>query len=70
MTTKYIDKRVYLAKIITAKGSEIKFTILARDLESALTIIKSHESYRYAASLSIKPRQGDCFIAVEDEAKE
>lgn len=72
MKAKYIDKavKVYLAKIITSRGSRIKLTILARDLQTALTIAKSHESYGYADSLSIKPRQGTCFIVVEDEAKE
>lgn len=70
MKAKYIDKRVYLAKIITVKGNKIKLTILAQDLETALATVKSHESYGYADSLSIHPRQGQCFITVEDEAKE
>lgn len=71
MRAKYIDKRVYIAKVVTLKGNKIKFAILARDLGSALDVVKAHESYSYAASLSIKPQYEQYTIDLEyDEAKE
>lgn len=72
MKAKYInDKKVYIAEIITARGSNYKFAVLARDLKSTLTVVQAHESYGYASSLSIKPQSEHYLVDIEyDEANE